>query len=572
MGNLTLDEVVGSPGYAAVSSSAPTPQSQWEPRPRTHEDSSTIIYEESTGYSAVPSIVPAYTTAYDEKGKGIATEGPVSYPPGNQDSRVISGTDGDTEPLDPSYAVRRKDWKSFFRQGRVFSTLWTDAFADITNESEYNQFPSVVSYRVAYNERVHSKIRRFVVVKFGDRYCTCLPVTTYNRRGYRKGGIDLNEHGLIYSDKREPASIRGIKKKALKVSLSPGADKLINPSYINYGRVYTVETNVKVKDVGELNSDSRRLLRQYWNECQTVPEDDEGSASVQTHAAVLTGVGSGFTESSQDYMGGPSSALGPFPPSMTSSSAHYGSYAGYRQPGYGHSSGWQNTGYLAQSNQHSYAIPGPTYEPQTGPSHGSGAGNFVYTATQYDMPQRSSASEYPTPIDSRYGQRGSVSARDELPSSGYARDELPSSGYASNISQVYPSNADPHSTHSRFSSHGDSTAPISDDRYQHHDYYSQEGHISAAQASSHEQYPAIVSSGEGQYPPADDSARYSSEAHHSSSRAQDLEYRPYDDDDPSLVMPTLEEVQASRRYRHGSMSGGSRTHTARGREGRGRRR
>jgi hypothetical protein len=248
---------------------------------------------------------------------------------------------------------------------------------------------------------------------------------------------------------------------------------------------------------------------------------------------------------------------------MTSNPAYYGSPAGYSQSGYNHQSGWQNTGYLAQSSQHSYAVPRPTYDSQTGPSYGSSAGNLAYTATPYDTPQRSSTSGYPAPIDSRYEQRGSVSTR----------DEPPSSGYASNVSQVYPPNADPHSTSARFSSGGDSTAPISDDRYQHHDYYSQEGPSSATQISSHEQYPAIVSSGGGQYPSAnshyaDDSARYPSEAHRSSSRAQDLAYEPYGEDDPSLVMPTLEEAQASsRRHRHGSMSGGSRTHTTRGREG-----
>jgi hypothetical protein len=42
--------------------------------------------------------------------------------------------------------------------------------------------------------------------------------------------------------------------------LSGGAKKLVNSSTINYGRLYTVETNVKVRDVGDLDIDSRRVL------------------------------------------------------------------------------------------------------------------------------------------------------------------------------------------------------------------------------------------------------------------------------------------------------------------------
>jgi hypothetical protein len=89
--------------------------------------------------------------------------------------RHITGTSGESDQLDESYRVRNYDWQKFFRPGRVFSTLWTDSFSDKTNESEL----SSVSY-VIFNQRVHSKIRRFVVVRLGDRCCTCLPVTTYN--------------------------------------------------------------------------------------------------------------------------------------------------------------------------------------------------------------------------------------------------------------------------------------------------------------------------------------------------------------------------------------------------------
>lgn len=50
--------------------------------------------------------------------------------------------------------------------------------------------------------------------------------------------------------------------KPLKIHLSRQAT-IPEPSVVNYDKVYLVETNVKVKDVGELDSDSKDLLLQY---------------------------------------------------------------------------------------------------------------------------------------------------------------------------------------------------------------------------------------------------------------------------------------------------------------------
>jgi hypothetical protein len=196
------------------------------------------------------------------------------------EKRHIYGTKGDTEVLDDSYKVRNRDNQDFFRPGRVFSTLWTDHYSGAANanDSENDQFMSRVTY-VIYKQKVHSKIRRFVVVRLRDRCCQCLPVTSYDGRGLRKIGINLDEHGLIYGGDKHSSRIEGITKAALKVKLSKGAEKLKNPSLINYGRVYSVETNVKVKDVGDLDSDSKKLLRRYFNEVNFALDDDiDGTA------------------------------------------------------------------------------------------------------------------------------------------------------------------------------------------------------------------------------------------------------------------------------------------------------
>lgn len=239
VGKVTLDDVVGSPRYT-VSASAPAPTGQWG-HVTARRELRTQQFEDERGSDrvlAMRSPVQEAGDDYRDKGKTVVTSIPESLAPAPTGKRHIAGTEGDVEPLDDSYKVRNYDWQKFFRPGRVFSTLWTDAFAGTTNDSENNQFMSNVSY-VIYKERVHSKIRRFIVVRLGDRCCTCLPVTTYDGRGSRKRGINLSEHGLIYSSEKRPNSVKGIEKLPLKVKLSKGAERLNNPSYVNYGRVYT---------------------------------------------------------------------------------------------------------------------------------------------------------------------------------------------------------------------------------------------------------------------------------------------------------------------------------------------
>jgi hypothetical protein len=169
---------------------------------------------------------------------------------------------------DKSFKVRNYDYKKFFRPGRVFTTLWTEQVEDRGNNSTYSE--------PIYSEAVYSKIRRFLVVKQGDRSCTCLSLTAYGGVGHKKRGINLHEHSLIYSGTTVPSRPNGISKESLKINLSKGAGQIPNNTLVNFGRIYTVETNVKVKDIGDLDTNSRRLMRRYYNEVMTVDEHSDG--------------------------------------------------------------------------------------------------------------------------------------------------------------------------------------------------------------------------------------------------------------------------------------------------------
>ncbi len=354
-----------------------------------------------------PSIQPQLSTLDPVSSPGPSTSHPprtgTSGPQATtQTSRLIKGTPGEKETLDPSYIVRNRDWERFFRTGRVFSTLWTDSFSDSTNpqpqnDSENNQFMSSVSY-VRFNQRVHSKIRRFVVVRLVDMCCTCLPVTTYQGRGHRKKGINLDDHGLIHSSDKQPDSIKGITKRPLKVRLSKGADKLINPSYINYGRVYTVQASVKVKDVGELDLESQKLLRRYYNQTQIfIEDDDEGGAGPAptslAKAVEFSSMGGGV----MDSMGYQVSSYYPAA-SMTATTAYhppggYGLPSGYNQP----TTSWSNTGTFGGA-QRSHNTSGPGYSLQPPVTqYQAGNSNVTYSASPlYSMYTPAPSNLYPS--------------------------------------------------------------------------------------------------------------------------------------------------------------------------------
>ena len=189
--------------------------------------------------------------------------------------RRVRGTKGDSEQLDSSYKVRKKDYKKFFVVGKVFSTLWTEPFEGARNDQtqEFVTFTSPGQY----DSVLMSRIRRFVVVKASNRACTCLPVTSYQGLGVNKDRLNLNEHGVIYSHKR-PQPVAGMNKPPLKIKLLKRNAPFRDSSLINYGRVYTVETNVKVKEIGDLDSQSRRNLLANFNSAFFTDDGDEAHA------------------------------------------------------------------------------------------------------------------------------------------------------------------------------------------------------------------------------------------------------------------------------------------------------
>ncbi|KAI9706453.1 MAG: hypothetical protein M1836_003459 [Candelina mexicana] len=176
-------------------------------------------------------------------------------------SKLISGTNGDVEKLDKGYKQIKKASR-FFIRGRVFMMLWMEP------ASSYATSDTWIS-QIRLEENVFANIRRFIVVQESARHCLCVPVTTYGRQGATKRGICQADHAIVYTGDEIPQYLEGeegLTKDALQV-IPDSADALLDPlSRVNFGKVYTVEHNVKVKNVGLVASGSLAKLKRYYQQ------------------------------------------------------------------------------------------------------------------------------------------------------------------------------------------------------------------------------------------------------------------------------------------------------------------
>ena len=91
---------------------------------------------------------------------------------------------------------------------------------------------------------------------------------TYGHQGVAKHGVNKGEHAVAYSTKDPPAENptenagRGEKPMRTSIRIQPDmpGDKLDPMSRIDYGRMYTIEHNVKVMPFGQVHESSEKDL------------------------------------------------------------------------------------------------------------------------------------------------------------------------------------------------------------------------------------------------------------------------------------------------------------------------
>jgi hypothetical protein len=168
--------------------------------------------------------------------------------------------------------------KAFFKKGRIFMTLWA-APRGISRSEEHSTGP----------EQAFIEIARFVVVKPKSSHSLCLRISTYGGQATTKAGVNPAEHAPIILDGGtvEPHTAETIVNDALEIKIE-GDDVSVDPmSRINFAKIYTVEHNIKVRNVGRMKATSLPKLQAYF--LQALGE-------VTSNQALQTGHNSGSTE------------------------------------------------------------------------------------------------------------------------------------------------------------------------------------------------------------------------------------------------------------------------------------
>ncbi|KAK3712230.1 hypothetical protein LTR37_009092 [Vermiconidia calcicola] len=221
----------------------------------------------------------ATTQSGTAPGMGDSAPTPSTSGPATRMRRNIAPTLGDYEELDPRYRRRPSKW---FKLGRVFKMHWSepsgrgildDNATVVTPMQEplpkqyEKQIPREFVRDRRFGQFIYSKIRWFIVVRPGTDKCICVPIITYQGQGVSKAGVVKGEHAIVYTIRRAPDPLptevpRRVGDKPMRTPIRIRADEkgdlLMNMSRIDYGRVYTIEHNVKAMAFGWVHEDSEK--------------------------------------------------------------------------------------------------------------------------------------------------------------------------------------------------------------------------------------------------------------------------------------------------------------------------
>lgn len=150
----------------------------------------------------------------------------------------------------------------FFKVGRVFKSLWIEPAGNMSDQN------APFMTRTALGETAFTKVRHFVVVREMHGCCLCLPLNTYNGKGTLKEANRPNNHAAVFPLGGEPKVLGGerLSKEPFPINVEEPTEKIDPLSRLNFGRIYTVEHNIKVRKVGRIPDEHLPRLNEYFEE------------------------------------------------------------------------------------------------------------------------------------------------------------------------------------------------------------------------------------------------------------------------------------------------------------------
>lgn len=210
---------------------------------------------------------------------------------------LLGSADQEAETIFQSFRVRPKP-RQFFTVGKVFHVLWVEP------AGESRTIVTTIEAGTGLGKdgaRVFSKVRLFVVVREGDNYCSALPITTYGGQGVSKAAVKKFEHAIIYTGKIAPKPLqaelpafgeRAMRIEAIRVDPDNPEDKLDPMNRLDFGKVHTIQHNIKVRSFGKVHPKSMAALlhqfRSVWAEgleSSSMPPRPVSASSSQEYGA-----------------------------------------------------------------------------------------------------------------------------------------------------------------------------------------------------------------------------------------------------------------------------------------------
>lgn len=212
----------------------------------SHDDSETRHFPAARKSPSRPTIEAGEERMTSNEPKTRTTGLPTSRP-----SSAMAASNPD-----PRYRIQRS---SFFVVGRVFAAIFYEAAYQIGEERPFEWSRGSVS-SMSSGTSVCEFARRMVVVKVGHGHSLTVPIKTYSGRGLTKRGLtqkDIHDHAIIHTESVEPKQVpdEPISNKR-PISMRPARTQRLNPaSRINFAKIYTIEHNSKVMDIGMISSE-----------------------------------------------------------------------------------------------------------------------------------------------------------------------------------------------------------------------------------------------------------------------------------------------------------------------------
>ncbi|KAI0410232.1 purine and uridine phosphorylase [Xylaria grammica] len=175
----------------------------------------------------------------------------------------------------------------FFRIGRCFITQWVEPLSappgDQASASTISDTDS--------DDDIFAEMRRYIVIRESYRSSWCVPIHTYEGRGTTKPDIKLCDHARIFKHGDDEPSSEFPLRKPIGIVIE-GENELyrLHPSSLaNFGKIYTIEHDVPIMNIGYVPKSQTNRLKLDLNALEISTLDmkyqrlrrDEGPVNIE---------------------------------------------------------------------------------------------------------------------------------------------------------------------------------------------------------------------------------------------------------------------------------------------------